>query len=344
YEGYEGRGSMLIVKQQHPDVKMVLTLETPTSIRDYRSIRKLLELSEDNFSLIADAAYVFGLGKIKDHCKDHQQDIFSIKFLKHYHWELCHMGHNLMRITYGLPSLPKVQIDKDYFTQVVKRIFDNIPEENVQKLWTLTTAATHQKSGTLLVISQGAAEEASRLSRQSFKVEPAEVSPSLIKKLSNIDGAIMIHTTATCHAIGVILDGLASEKGDPARGSRYNSAVRYVESSRHACLVVVVSEDGMIDLIPNLQPQIRRSEVDNAIEKLEALAASPEMDPVKFNDVMDWLMRYRFYLLPDDCTLINSLRQDVELKATQQNLQNYTDVKPNPLMSNSFYLKPDNNS
>ena len=50
-----------------------------------------------------------------------------------------------------------------------------------------------------------------------------------------------------------ILDGLATEKGDSSRGSRYNSAVRYVESSRYACLAIVVSEDGLIDLLPPLK-------------------------------------------------------------------------------------------
>jgi hypothetical protein len=52
-----------------------------------------------------------------------------------------------------------------------------------------------------------------------------------------------------CHSIGVILDGLASERGDAARGARYNSAIRYVESSAHACLAVVLSEDGLINII-----------------------------------------------------------------------------------------------
>jgi hypothetical protein len=50
-------------------------------------------------------------------------------------------------------------------------------------------------------------------------------------------------------AIGAILDGLATDAGYPSRGARYNSAIRYVASSSHACLAIVVSEDGMINVV-----------------------------------------------------------------------------------------------
>ena len=66
------------------------------------------------------------------------------------------------------------------------------------------------------------------------------------------DGAVLLDPDATCHAIGVILDGFAAAHGNPARGSRYNSAVRYKEYSqqrRIACLVLVRSEDGIVDLL-----------------------------------------------------------------------------------------------
>jgi hypothetical protein len=40
-----------------------------------------------------------------------------------------------------------------------------------------------------------------------------------------------------------------TSKGDPSRGARYNSAVRYVESCKTPCMIIVVSEDGIIDLL-----------------------------------------------------------------------------------------------
>jgi DNA integrity scanning protein DisA with diadenylate cyclase activity len=67
--------------------------------------------------------------------------------------------------------------------------------------------------------------------------------------ISSIDGAVLIGPDTTCYAIGAILDGRAHGTGDPARGARYNSALRYVLSSEAPCLAVCVSEDGRVDLL-----------------------------------------------------------------------------------------------
>lgn len=55
---------------------------------------------------------------------------------------------------------------------------------------------------------------------------------SLIRNVASIDGAILLDSTGICHSIGVILDGIATEKGRSDRGARYNSAVRYVENNK----------------------------------------------------------------------------------------------------------------
>ena len=57
----------------------------------------------------------------------------------------------------------------------------------------------------------------------------------------------LIAPDTTCHAIGAILDGRAMGTGDPARGARYHSALRYVLSSEQPSLAVVVSEGGRVD-------------------------------------------------------------------------------------------------
>jgi hypothetical protein len=59
----------------------------------------------------------------------------------------------------------------------------------------------------------------------------------------------MLDPQGYCYSIGVILDGTASGRGNSTRGARYNSAIRYVESSPYPTLVVVVSEDGMVDVM-----------------------------------------------------------------------------------------------
>jgi hypothetical protein len=105
----------------------------------------------------------------------------------------------------------------------------------------------------MLCITAGAKPEAERLRRQCFRVVPRTMTPPVLRQASSIDGAVLIEPSGVCYAIGVILDGQATEKGDSSRGARYNSAVRYTSSSPYPCLAIVVSEDGWIDLLPSTQ-------------------------------------------------------------------------------------------
>jgi DNA integrity scanning protein DisA with diadenylate cyclase activity len=105
--------------------------------------------------------------------------------------------------------------------------------------------------GSMLVISAHASGEASRLAKgkQATSVEPCKLSEKILQLMTRIDGAVLVDPEATCHALGVILDGSASHRGNRARGARYNSAVRYVEGREEPVVIVVKSEDGMVDVI-----------------------------------------------------------------------------------------------
>ena len=69
-----------------------------------------------------------------------------------------------------------------------------------------------------LTISASAREEATRLRTQSLGIEPTELTTELVGRLTRIDGALLIDPKGICHAAGVILDGQATEHGDPSRG------------------------------------------------------------------------------------------------------------------------------
>ncbi|WP_240523887.1 DNA integrity scanning protein DisA nucleotide-binding domain protein [Bacillus cereus] len=116
-------------------------------------------------------------------------------------------------------------------------------------LWALVEAAKKQKHGTLLAILERAEGEAERLATQCIKVYPIELSDEIMELVSSIDGAVLVYLEANIHAMGVILDGAVSKKGDASRGARYNSACRYVEMYEHKCILVVVSEDKDIELV-----------------------------------------------------------------------------------------------
>ncbi len=73
------------------------------------------------------------------------------------------------------------------------------------------------------------------------------------------------------------LSGIAHEFGDPDRGARYNSALRCVHSQRTACMAFIVSEDGGVDVVPELRPRISRRIIDDALWELEDIE---QCDPV----------------------------------------------------------------
>ncbi|HEX8657998.1 MAG TPA: diadenylate cyclase [Hymenobacter sp.] len=251
HEGDEGVGTMLVSRRLHPAIVPVLTLETPVPMRDHRSIRKLLELSEGHTALISDASHVFGLGQLVPESDSQYEPLVTVHFTNHYSWEMSHAGHVLMRVVSNTPRMPQGQVAADNFARTVRVVFPNLNADSTDYLWDLAQKATTQPNGTILVISAGARQEAQRLTRQCFRIVPRIMTPSVLRLVTNIDGAVLIEPSGMCYAIGAILDGLATEKGDSSRGSRYNSALRYVNSSKYATLAIVVSEDGWIDLLPS---------------------------------------------------------------------------------------------
>jgi hypothetical protein len=186
--------------------------------------------------------------------------------------------------------------------------------------------------------------ESRRLQNQATVINPVKLTPQIMKVITAIDGAVLINSGSTCYAVGVILDGLASPKGTPARGARYNSAIRYVESSEYACMAIVVSEDGSVDLLPDLMPQISRSLIIDKIAKLRELKVDAYFDHRKFNQTMSWLSKHRFYLTPEMCSEINELRREVETVRNQQIEPTavrllYQDFTPQPDMNESYFLE-----
>ena len=103
-----------------------------------------------------------------------------------------------------------------------------------------------------------------------------------------------------CHAVGVILDGVARPECTPARGSRYNSAIRYVHSCDTPRLAVVVSDDRTVDVVPLLRPRIKPSAIRKALVELESSSKDD------YHEWINWLERHRFYLDKGQCARINA--------------------------------------
>jgi hypothetical protein len=169
----------------------------------------------------------------------------------------------------------------------------------------------------------------------------------IARHLTGIDGAVLLDTDGYCHAIGAILDGQATPEGDPARGARFNSAVRYLRSltdRQIPALAVVVSEDGGVDLIPDLRPMIKRSELESVIVELEEIARSERIQLRRYNYLYNQLREYRFYLLNDDCRRINSAIQEIEKGQDEKDLTRIKIIRhsfePDANMDPALYYEP----
>ena len=253
YEGAEGVGKLLLARRGHPNIEEIFALTCPTELTDYRAVRKLLEMTTPDVHLLADGENVYALGRHVGHYDAVREDLFVISFVTHYAWELQHAGHVLLRSHYGLPGVPRTRLSRTGFRRALKRTFGLTDAPKVERLWDVVLEASRQKHGTLLVITTEALAEADRLKLQCTLIEPVPLTPLITRLVTSIDGAVLLDPEGYCYSIGVILDGRASGRGNSARGARYNSALRYVESSDYPCLAVVVSEDGMVDVITSVR-------------------------------------------------------------------------------------------
>ncbi|MHB1767873.1 MAG: DNA integrity scanning protein DisA nucleotide-binding domain protein [Phycisphaerae bacterium] len=349
YEGIEGVGRLIISRRSHPDIDVMVELLKPVGLRDYRAVRKLLEISESGQSLLSDSSTVYGLGRVLPSYNASLQNIFEIEITGHYQWRILHADQTLMEVTYDKPHLPKSRLSHDNFYSTVRRLFPSTQVVDLDNLWRLVNAAINQRHGTMLVISVQAQSEIERLSRQSTPVTPFTLTPEIMRSVSKIDGAVLVDPHGICVGIGVILDGLASAKGAPGRGARYNSAIRYTDTVLHKTLAIVVSQDGSVDLVPDLKPQIDRKEIDSHLKQLSVVQNTEQLDMRQFYALMNWFSRHKFYLLPDVCQQINEIKQAVYARHQAISSDMFiveNDFEPDSTMNDEYFLsteKPESN-
>lgn len=347
YEQAEGRGRLLLAPRDQKGVRTRIGFKDSVALWNHRRMRKLLELTSQGGLLHTDSEGVFGLvdGDIP---ADAEETVFEVVFLGHHHWELRHAGELLMGVRFSQPYLPKLVGYESKLRQDLPRIFLGISTDATGLLVSLVRQAERERHGTLMVISAEAASESARLKNQATPIEPCVLTPELLAHLTGIDGAVLIDTQGFCHAIGVILDGQATAKGDPGRGARFNSAIRYVQSAMDrgiSTMAIVVSEDGGVDVIPNPRPMIKRSLISDAISEIEQIVRAAKIPRRRYNDLYDWLLKHRFYLLPDDCEQVNLATQEIERRLREESPSAVWSIRhkfePDPEMQPSFYYEPE---
>lgn len=341
YEGGPSIGKLLICKEEHPNINIRIRLTKPIQLKDRKKVRKLLEIASDKLYLYTNGDYIVGFAELKGQYNSSDENLFIINFIGAHKWELIHDIHKMMAVEYNNPVIPKSKIDLTNFNTTLKRIFSVISDNNTNSLREIVDSATEQKHGTLIVISNKAKEEAKRLENQSTNIESVVLDRELVKSITSIDGAIILDTQGVCHCMGVILDGVASLNGNSARGARYNSAIRYVDGHKGECVAIIISEDGMVDLYPQLRPQIRKIDIKNYLELLRRDVELEKVDYDKFRTIMNWFEAHEFYLSKEVCEEINKLKKEFNSKLDMEvgaiYIQ-YRDYKPNSEMDDSYFL------
>lgn len=338
YEGAEGTGRMLLAQPDGGAVEMLIELADPVPFREPRWSRKVLQMASSEVALVADCEKVLGLGNVVDGIDPWEsQNIFEIEFLDHHHWRLS-CGDEVMLVSrYGVPSLPQDAFPTDRLIDTFRRLFPEANDEDVDAFLSIFETAVGLRRGSMIVVANDAASEAERLRGQGTRVEPTKLTPDLYKRVSDIDGTIIVDAHCTCHAIGVILDGPARPECTPSRGSRYNSGIRYVGASEVPRLAVVVSDDRTVDVIPILRPRIRRGEVESAIADLESSTRD------NYHRSINWLDKHRFYLSQEQCDHANAALDGIrsEPMGVGEIMVQWREFTPHPGLDDSYFVDED---
>jgi hypothetical protein len=248
YEEIETSGTLALCAPDAPLPPMLVRFEAPFQLRDVRGVRKYLHITDENLCLVSDCGSASGLTTRSQL----SEEILTVEFRREGMWELRRGGELLLRV--GAPSacIPNRTVDRDRLTHELRGTFPRLSEERIGRLCDLADAAGRQADGTNVLISGQADMEARRLASQCTLVDPVPLMPMLMERCTSIDGTVIIDTDGVCYAIGAILDGDVSDRGDRTRGGRYNSALMYVDTVAVPSLIVVVSRDGTVDIVSSV--------------------------------------------------------------------------------------------
>jgi hypothetical protein len=299
YEGAKGVGHLILADPNNESIEFLAQFSEPVSFREPRWVRKVLQMATLGVGVIADSRHIYGLGQLS-YSHDHSaQDAFTVAFIDHYLWELRYKDQVLLRSHYAVPTLPQEPFDKVDFLANYARLFPLSSPADALHLWNLLITQISQDHGSMIVIAEDAASEAQRLSKQGTSIVPTRLTEALLRSFSGIDGTILLDPFGVCYAIGIILDGEATEQCTPSRGSRYNSGVRYVRAQFHRRLAIVVSDDRTTDIIPQIRRLVSRKLIENHISGLEAATLD------NYHDHRNWLNNHRFYVNSEQCARVN---------------------------------------
>lgn len=333
YEGATGVGRMIFSANADAEISYVLRLASPVELSQSRWARKLLQMATGDIALIANYDKILGLGRVS---KAYVSP-YTIDFLGSYQWDFRRGDQVLLRCRFGEVFLSQEPIDKNRFSDNLSHIFNSINDRDIDKYFEVLRHMGTLDHGSSLIIATDAAEEAKRLENQGTLIIPVALDRDLLERGTAIDGSILADPQGICHAIGVILDGPAVGDSLPSRGSRYNSAVRYVAAGSSPRMAFIVSEDRTLDVIPLLRPRIDRQLIEEAVRAIDGATHYNYHKPRAFLD------EHRFYLNEEQCQVVNAALDRIESEPREvggiilitQRFHPNPDMEPNYLKQNT---------
>ena len=333
YEGVHSLGKMIISNPRHESIIFSLEFQDPVPIDNIRWVRKILEMSSNKFSLIADNEYIYGLGSLVKDYDFSDQKIFIIEFLDHYYWQISCGDMILLQSHYNEPCLYASTGQEELLLDNLNRLYPYTTHNEKQNILNLVLTLTNLNRGSMLVIAEDAKTEVKRLAKLGTPIKPVLLTPDLLEQVSGIDGTVMIDPKGVCFGIGIILDGDAMPECTPSRGSRYNSGVRYVYPTENKKrLAVIVSDDKTVDIVPMLRPMMSLSEIEHNISLLESATLE------NYHQPRNWIDDNRFYFNQQQCDRVNLALEKVE-KSPNEDMQLViitTKLIPNKDWHNSY--------
>ena len=151
YERAGASGHLTIVDREKAAGGLRVRFERPVRLRDARIMRKLLELSGDSMSVLADRDGVYGLGSC-----DSGPGVIEVSVHGHAAWELNIDGPAFLRVVSGHATLPRPVLDFDKLKYTAERTVGPI---EINRIWAVIQRAQASGHGTTLVVSRDPAKE-----------------------------------------------------------------------------------------------------------------------------------------------------------------------------------------
>ena len=334
YERSGAKGGLTVTSYENLEKWLTVRFSRPVPLRESRTLRKILQLSDDTISVMADQTRAYGLGVSKT-----APDVLEISMPRHAEWDASVNGEKFLTVRYGKVTIPSQPLELERLIDIAER---TIGSANTRRIWEIVEAAQASGKGRTIVVSKNPEAETTRLSGEGMPIEPDYLDAQEVVRLGSVDGAVIIGPDGRCYAFGVILDGAADEKGDRARGSRFNSAVRYQNAGKEKSMIVVISDDGTIDLLPQLMPRVYRGEVARAVDAFCEYCQSPPIDGEEFAKLYEKVKDLEFYLNEDQCSRVNNEHeQEMERRLEAGGIRIIRrNLEPSPRMDDSYFWEP----